>query len=328
MNTCKKYIILLLVIFLFTSCKKEKPEVVTSDVWISSKYPTFVTIYGKVEEDGGKMVTTRGVIINTNGKPNLDNYEHIAEAGKGIGNFSASFRPLITNKNYYARAFASNGIGTRYGNEISFTTYAFDFAKPCEKTPTVTDYDGNVYKTVRIGDQCWMAENLRSRHYADGQNIYDKYSVSHYNDTVYGKLYSWNAVRHNDTVLSADTIGVQGICPDGWHIPSYYEWSKLINYLGYKAGSHLKQSGTEHWAEPNIADNLSGFTALPAGYRDNSNYDYPAIGEEANFWTCNGEPTEYHNASIIILENERSGVIKSVNYPNKYALSVRCIKDK
>jgi uncharacterized protein (TIGR02145 family) len=328
MNTYIKYIVLLLMLVLFVGCKKDKPTVTTSSVKTLPDKPTVAECGGVVKDNGGSPITDIGVCWNKSGDPQIsDKCSVVDEDEKGIGEFNLYIDNLETNTTYFLKAFAINKEGTAYGNEVTFNTLSFAISKPCEETPTVTDYDGNVYKTVRIGDQCWMAENLRSRHYADGESI-GGYSVNHYNDTVYGRLYNFPDVMYNDTMKALET-GVQGICPDGWHIPSFYEWDKLFFYLGNNnAGAHLKQSGTEHWAEPNIADNLSGFNALPAGYRDNSNYDYPAIGEEANFWTCNGEPTEYHNASIIILENERSGVIQTVNNPNKYALSVRCIKDK
>ncbi len=324
MNIYRKYIVLLLIILLFAGCKKDKPTVITSSVKTFPDNPTWAECVGVVKDNGGSPITDIGVCWNKSGDPQIsDKCSVVDEDEKGIGEFNLYIGDLETNTTYYLKAFAINKEGTAYGNEVTFNTLTFDISEPCEETPTVTDYDGNVYKTVRIGDQCWMAENLRSSHYADGESI-GGYSVNHYNDTVYGKLYSWDAVRHNDTVLSADTIGVQGICPDGWHVPSYYEWSKLINYLGYKAGSHLKQSGTEHWAAPNIADNLSGFTALPAGYMDN-NYDNIAIGKEANFWTSFGS---YNNASIVILKNERGDVSRYVTGEKKHALSVRCIKNK
>jgi len=144
---------------------------------------------------------------------------------------------------------------------------------------TVTDIDGNVYETVLIGEQLWMAENLKVTHYNDGSEIPTDYSYSEwieletgayavYQDDpliagIYGNLYNW---------YTADDD--RGVCPDGWHVPSDDEWTVLTDYLGgsYIAGGTMKEEGHEHWIfySDEITEettNESGFTGLPAGYR-------------------------------------------------------------
>jgi uncharacterized protein (TIGR02145 family) len=148
---------------------------------------------------------------------------------------------------------------------------------PCPGTPTATDIDGNVYNTVKIGDQCWLKENLKTTHYANGDAIpnvtdntqwinlttgaYCNYCNNATIAETYGHLYNLYAV--------ADT---RNICPVGWKIPSVGgEWEVLTNYLGGKdiAGGKLKEAGTAHWTSPNAgATNESGFTALPGGSRN------------------------------------------------------------
>jgi len=154
---------------------------------------------------------------------------------------------------------------------------------------TVKDIDGNVYKTVKIGDQVWMAEDLRVTHYPNGEpiphvtdssdwvalsqtNTDDAYCFFNNDEhTVYGALYTYAAAiadnwqRDND-VFNAE--GGQGICPDGWHLPTAAEWDILINYLGGDevAGGKMKEIGLDYWESPNEgATNSSGFTALGTG---------------------------------------------------------------
>ena len=174
------------------------------------------------------------------------------------------------------------------------------YASSCiDTTPTgtVTDIDGNVYKTVKIGAQWWMAENLKVTHYQNGDSIpnvtdntqwtnlttgaYCNFDNDTTNVSIYGRLYNWYAV--------ADS---RNIAPEGWHVPSEAEWHILVDYLGGDAvaGGKLKATGTIEggdglWHEPNVgATNESGFTGLPGGYREPSGTFY-AIGYGAYFWS-------------------------------------------
>ncbi len=129
------------------------------------------------------------------------------------------------------------------------------FSLPCVGSPTVIDYDSNVYNTVQIGSQCWMKENLRTTHYADGTAISAGFSISPYSGNVYfqssytepyyydysneilplesrGYLYNWSAVMNGEPSSASNPSGVQGICPTGWHVPSNAEWTQLIDFVG------------------------------------------------------------------------------------------------
>lgn len=98
---------------------------------------------------------------------------------------------------------------------------------------TVMDFDGNVYKTIKIGSQVWMAENLRTTHYSDGKLVqYKDYNNDTTNVKVYGRLYSWNAAMRNSAASNTNPSNVQGIAPAGWHLPSRAEWQQLADYLG------------------------------------------------------------------------------------------------
>ncbi len=161
------------------------------------------------------------------------------------------------------------------------------------QTGTVTDIDGNTYKTVKIGDQWWMAENLKVTHYRNGDAIpkvtnnnvwsglstgaYCEYDNNSENVVTYGRLYNWYAV--NDS---------RNIAPTGWHVPTDAEWQTLVDFLGGEkvAGGKLKEAGKTHWYSPNAgANNGSGFAALPGGHR-NYNYGFfHSVGCYAAFWS-------------------------------------------
>ncbi len=199
-------------------------------------------------------------------------------------------------------------------------------------TLTVTDYDGNVYNVVEIGGQCWLRENLRSTHYADGTPVAEGKSTTsetegyyyHYNQSgaaadVYGLLYNWTAAMRG-----AGQERTQGICPDGWHVPSVAEWNRLADTLGGAsvAGGKLKAMGTELWAAPNTAaDNASGFSALPAGYLKSG--QFAGRGTDACFWTssADGAGTAFYRQLL-----SASGSLYDFSYSRSCGHSVRCVK--
>lgn len=196
---------------------------------------------------------------------------------------------------------------------------------------TLSDQDGNIYKTITIGTQTWMAENLRVTKYRNGDPIpkTDNYDWSNltsgaycnYENTLdidtistYGRLYNWYVV--NDT---------RKIEPNGWHIPSKDEWYLLVDYLGgvSEAGSKLKEAGNSHWVNPNEGTNETGFTALPGGHRFKDGiYNY--LGFFGIWWST----TEYDskNAWILYIVNEFTYTYSNIN-AKECGYSIRCIKD-
>jgi len=170
--------------------------------------------------------------------------------------------------------------------------------------------DGTQYKTVTIGSQTWMAENL-NYDAGSGSWAYDNDSS---NAAVYGRLYSWAAARE--------------ACPPGWRLPSDMEWHILVEHLGGPrvAGGKMKETGIAHWNSPNTgATNENGFSALPAGYR----YDgkYYGMGSSASFWssTASGDGKCYvwHR----YLFHSISAVYRYRYCYTKYGFSVRYVRD-
>ena len=188
---------------------------------------------------------------------------------------------------------------------------------------TVSDYDGNVYQTVTIGDQVWLDENLKSLHYSDGTMIPDvkAYNNSSSNANLYGRLYTWDAAMNGSTQEKT-----QGACPDGWHIPSEGDWKTLAQHLGGfpVAGGKLKESGTEHWNSPNTdATNSSGFAALPAGEHDTEKFQL--LNEYAVLWSSSGGSGSWANYFYLAFDDAE---LHSNLYDKTFYYSVRCIKDE
>ena len=202
--------------------------------------------------------------------------------------------------------------------------------------PALVDIDENSYKTVYIGKQQWMAENLKVSKYSDGTtipNITDNTlwqnnttgAWSYYNNEVdnnakYGKLYNWFAV-------SKTTNGNKNVCPTGWHVPTDAEWTVLTDYLGGAsvAGGKMKEVGTTSWQSPNTeSTNTSLFSALPGGQR-NIPGNYSNIGTTGNWWSSS-ESSNNENAWNHNLFNNRINVTINAYYKEN-GFSVRCLKD-
>jgi len=187
---------------------------------------------------------------------------------------------------------------------------------------TAKDTDGNVYHLDTIGAQIWMVENLKVKHYRNGDPIpYSSALLStdaycNYNDdesigNVYGRLYNYYAV-----------LDSRNICPKGFHLPTNEEWLTLETTLGGNnlAGGEMKEAGTTHWNSPNTAaTNSSGFTALPGGNLGSGRF--ADLGNYAYFWA---DPASQYSRALLYNNESDSGI--SNNAPNQ-AFSVRCIKD-
>ena len=239
-------------------------------------------------------------------------------------------------------------------NQGSDTTDTAVDAQPCPGAPTVTDVDGNVYITVQIGDQCWMRENLRTTKYANGTPIplgTEESSTTAYryypsgnsaNVPDYGYLYNWPAVMNGSLGSSANPSGVQGICPDGWHVPSDAEWTELENYVSsqsqYVCGSSTSYiakalaseegwiSSTDNCAVGNNPDanNATGFSARPAGYYGDIYYYIGNIGNGAYFWSATqySSNNAYNRYLAYIYAN-----VSRYSHSKHVGNSVRCVRD-
>jgi uncharacterized protein (TIGR02145 family) len=245
-------------------------------------------------------------------------------------NVNADLTGLTPETLYHYRVKAVNSVGTSYGNDITFSTLA-----------TLTDIDGNVYNTVTIGTQTWMAENLKTTKYNDGTTIhnitvdatwaaantgaYSDYSNIPANSTTYGRLYNWYAVDNNVFTRGASNGG-KNVCPTSWHVPTDAEWLTLTTYLGGEsvAGGKLKETGTTHWTTPNSGTtNETGFTALPFGNRTNDGI-YLHIKDYGFWWST----TEYSTTTAWPRSMHYGTTYVNRYYSNKqFGFSVRCLRD-
>ena len=240
----------------------------------------------EVTYEGWGKVTARGVCWSTTEEPTIEDSK--TEDGEGLGTYTSNITGLSPITTYYVRAYATNAEGTAYGEQRTFTTLDREYG-------SLTDSrDGNVYKTVTIGEQVWMAENLRYLPSVIGTKTSTTDSKCYYvygyegtdvdaakatdNYKIYGVLYNYSAANAS--------------CPEGWHIPNDSEWERLATILGGKevAGGKMKETGTAHWSSPNEgATNSSGFTALPGGYLYYQWYErkktFRSIGTTGRFWS-------------------------------------------
>ena len=207
------------------------------------------------------------------------------------------------------------------------------------------DIDGNEYRTIRIGNQVWMAENLRVTRYRNGQPIANVTSTADWanlaeqadkgawcfygnnanNESIYGKLYNWYAATDS-----------RNIAPQGWHVPTNEEWIQLGEYLrGYEtAAGKLKATGTTQWAAPNTgATNSSGFTALPAGERL-ADGTFGGLKLRTHYWSTNnygGDPFAQYSLAVSLFNNQQyfhNSADGNFNGRNALtAMSVRCVRD-
>ena len=312
--------------------------VVTTPI-ITTSNPLVITsstasIGGNILFNGGADIIQRGICWNINPNPTVSHNSNTI--GAGNESFSSIITGLTPNTMYYARAYATNCEGTSYGNEVIFTTIAGDYSTP----GAGVTYNGYTYATIVFGNgQEWMAENLRTTHFSNGdtipnfilfdQVVSDPGWVNYNHDpqlgNIYGKLYNFRAVQDS-----------RNICPSGWHIPNENEWNLLINYIdptanltatgvqSYSAGCQFKTSDTLYWNSPNAgATNGTGFSALPGGIGYN-NGTFNNLGETAYFWTSvsNGPFYAYYRQ----LNSTYCSIYRG-SFSRFSASSVRCIKN-
>ena len=306
---------------------------------------------GEVLTDGGMPIIERGICWSTSHNPTISNSRTMD--GAGVGAFTSTISGLTAGTTYYVRAYAVNSVGTAYSGEISFTTVI----DACQGVTTVTDIDGNVYNTLSIGNQCWMKENLRTTKYADGTTIArgsgTSTTVAYYYSTSgnfnNGNFYNWKAVMRTSSSSSANPSGVQGICPDGWHVPSDAEWNQLTDYVSSQSQYYcsdnseniakaLAAATATGWSVSSIYDpvedtcavgympmnnNATGFSALPVA---KVRPDGASMGfYYAYFWSATESGSD--NAYSRYLYPYSPSVIRTWFAKSRSFISVRCVRD-
>ena len=328
MSTLCSYLpILLLFSMIVVGCEMDEaprlfpdPPVTLSIQTTTAKSITTTSAHcgGIITSDGETPVLTKGICWSTSTSPTIA--DNVIEDVLDSDTIQVTLTELMVYTRYYYRAFVTSNVGTKYGEETSFTTQG----------GTVTDIDGNVYHTISIGSQVWMLENLKVTRYRNGDSIslvkdsqvwqassgaYCYYDNNTDNKEIYGDLYNWWAV--NDS---------RHLAPEGWHVPGDAEWAILGAAAG--SGGSLKEKNMAHWKSPNTgATNESGFTGLPGGYRDWLG-SYTEVRKRGCFWSSTPFVDLWGNGgawySYLSYDANSAEVWRVLS---SYGFSVRCVKD-
>lgn len=282
---------------------------------------------GNVTNDGGAPVTARGLVWGTTSNPTVEG-NHTSD-GAGAGAFTSNMTDLSDGTVYYVRSYATNKVGTSYGNEIRIIT-------------PVTDVEGNVYKTTQIGNQVWMAENLRTTKYRNNSDIpHVADSVAYL--TLTGPAYSWfrnNAAnKPMGALYSWFTVATGNLCPQGWHVPTNAEFQTMEVVAGVPAdsvdawgwrgngvGTKLKDS--IGWLNTNGTNTL-GFSGQGTGYRAWTNAEFRGKNEISYYWSAtddavNAKPTVAYYRRL----DAGSPYIYKATTGKAGGKSVRCVKNQ
>lgn len=282
---------------------------------------TIVGIYSEVSDQGGALVTSRGLVYGTNSNPTIAN--SVISNGTGAGSFITNINHLLPNTTYFIRAYATNSAGTAYSDQIMVTT-----------TPTI----------VTICGAKWAKQNLR-RNYYTYCNGCSYTSINQLSDSVsWSQQYSYYPAAwcwyKNDSATYASTYGMiynktasSLLFINGWHIPTLSEAKALLKCLdasydssqliSYVAGGALKEAGTSHWRSPNAgASNTSGFTGLPGGMR-NVDASFSGQGTLSAWWVYDSVTQNYY---ILKLSNTTPYATLTLATDNE-GCSIRLVKD-
>lgn len=312
---------------------------VASNTSVGNVSTTYATVSGHAScPQEGVKITDWGVYYGT--QPNPEDNGQKTSFGKGSGNFSGQISGLEFGTTYYAKVYATNNGGTDIAEQKSFTTLIPSY----EKGNGVTDIDENHYETRIVGNQEWMAENLKVTHYNDespipylnnyGEPLGAYMWYEDYEDwgEIYGALYNHYAV-----------VDSRNLCPDGWHVPTDQEWKNLEMYLGMSQekadenfvrskqvadklrGERVIPKAHPRWPEDWSGNNETGLSIYPAGEGDYyGSYNMMWLGEYAMFWTSTIDEADNTKAF------DRTNFYYDIhrwNSSRHNVYSIRCIKD-
>jgi uncharacterized protein (TIGR02145 family) len=294
------------------------PTITTNSVTTITR--TTAVSGGNISSNGGYVILARGIVWNKTGNPVVGTDSSRTDASMTTGSYTINVGNLNSGITYYVRAYATNAVGTAYGNELSFTTQP------------VFDTIGNQYTTITINGKEWFRENLKTTKYAtgtdilnvtenaswfnlvSGQGAWANYANDGSNDAIYGKLYNWYAV--------AD---VKGLCPTGWHVATDSDWTSLTANYGLDAAAGNELKSTTLWIIANANTNISGFGAVPGGGRSPGGFG--DINNKGFWWTSTPDPVPSSDKSVVRgLQYNFDTVLRNTE-SNKYGFSVRCVKN-
>jgi len=283
--------------------------------------PNGIALHAVVTAADDGSVTARGFCFGT--APDPTTADGLIDMGTGIGAMDSALSALPANTTYHVRAFATTAYGTAFSPSIAFSMGAGGALQGTG----VTDIDGNAYPSVIIDGVEWMAMNLRTAHYANGDlipvpangtewmaatagascSLYQFHGFEHY-DVPYGKFYNWYAVTDP-----------RQVCPAGWRMPTADEMFTL--FYNHDPREQLSDDGPEYWGVDNTASNSTGFSAVPAGVRTGTLSAVQLMNTDGIFWTGDADtPTLGRHGTIT------SGTLMGSS-PYAYGHSVRCVRN-
>jgi uncharacterized protein (TIGR02145 family) len=289
---------------------------------LTTNYPSEITNTSfKAESNlvySGQTLLSKGICWSTSPHPTISDLK--TNDPLASNTFTSNPTNLDSNATYYYRSYATFNTGTIYGNELLVKTY----------NSRITDIDGNIYYTVTIGSQTWMAENLKVTHYQNGDpltysdylnwgsvttGMYGDYMDTPSNSVIYGRFY--------DGKVATDS---RNVAPVGWHVPTLAEWSVLENYLGgaATAGSKMGLPQSVNWSPLIVFNNSSGFSALMAGLRQNGGSPDGGVNLFTYFWTST--PTAGFSQYFCGM-SYNSPQLSITYHGYGYGHNIRCIKN-
>ncbi|MDD3787262.1 MAG: fibrobacter succinogenes major paralogous domain-containing protein [Petrimonas sp.] len=324
------FIFSLILISILSSCDKNdgiiKDESLSTSVENITPYSAKITVNHTFESPNLlKKGIALSILSSSEKQPSSENF---IVADNSDTNFIIDLDNLSAGNTYFIIPFAIYPSDTIFGNEIKFTTEDYLLFNPSVQYGLVTDIDQNKYKTVQIGDQVWMAENLRVTRFRNGEPIMISekqknllspalywYNNSENNKEVYGAYYNWFAVTDE-----------RNIAPEGWRVATKSDWEKLFRFTGNKADP-LQEVSTAHWKFGderffNVNSNSTGFTAVSSGVAMQPIYQ-GKNGNWTSFWAS--DKTAPYKISLFLYPNETTIQEAWDNFTNGY--SIRCIKE-
>ncbi|MCL2290653.1 MAG: fibrobacter succinogenes major paralogous domain-containing protein [Bacteroidetes bacterium] len=337
MKTNQFYLFISIVLLFASACNKPEKEYVAPKIWTKQPIEVAITTASLIATftKGSEEITVFGF----EWKETTEADWKTSNAQASGGSYSITITHLKEETEYALRAFIIDASNNRVvGEEKYFSTNGM-----------LTDIDGNTYLTLRYGRRVWMIENLRVTHFADGTPIegragganrfsdgpvyfHSAFHTPHLRNPNFGFLYNWAAAaKANDCETRLGMLPFshhQGICPDGWHLPTTSEWMELIIHCGgfENPGAAMK---TSTWAESiNTTSNPSRFSIEPAGwYYYDVDRGFRGVFSSARFWTRTQDREPYGDAAygIVLVSNDPSIYSLAMFKPAGY--SVRCVKD-
>jgi len=347
MKTGSKFLVLVVIVSAnLLSCTKEelplfpeneKGSGIIPASYLASLKGTHVSVRTPIEavagfdiaDSGGGTIINYGVCWSTVKYPTTAD-RHIEKSGAFSKDEEYLIGGLTINMTYYLRAFASNSVGKAYGEQVSFTTHGF--SPDSVSFGSVADFDGNTYRTIQIGPQEWMAENLKTTKYNDGSQIYYCANGGPAGYTEWFDLwrgaYCWydnnpEANKELGAIYNFHAVSTGKLCPSGWHVPSYSEWVSLINFLGGAVGSFSEHTDNApvYWGNLERNIELSSFNPGPGGCLHSFGFLNRDCTPCRYWWTS--DPYIKYNfpyaylVSFNLISDE----------PQSYGFNVRCVKD-